>query len=241
MNNTVKELLNRKSVRVFTDKKISKEDKDTILLAAANAPTAGNMQLYSIIDITTKKAKEKLSVLCDNQPFIKEGKMVLIFVADYLKWVDAFSFANANPRPLGKGDLLLAIEDAMCAAQNAVTAANSLNIGSCYIGDIMENHDEVKELLNLPDTVYPVCMLVFGYPTKQQIDRVKPERIDMKYLIHKDTYKRKDEKTLEKMFSKKVEKDLYKEYLSNFCKRKYNSNFSKEMNRSARKYLKEFK
>lgn len=241
MNNTIKQLMERKSVRVFTDQKISKEIKESILLAAANAPTAGNMQLYSIIDITTKKAKEKLSVLCDNQPFIKEGKMVLVFVADYLKWTDAFSYAGANPRPLGKGDLLLAIEDAMCAAQNAVTAAHSYGIGSCYIGDIMENHDEIVELLQLPETVYPVCMLIFGYPTKQQCERNKPERIDMKYLVHKDVYKRKDEKTLEKMLKKNAKKGLYKEYLNNFCKRKYNSDFSKEMTKSAKKYLKDFK
>ena len=46
---------------------------------------------------------------------------------------------GCDPRRPGEGDLLLATADAAIAAQNAVTAAWSLGIGSCYIGDVMEN------------------------------------------------------------------------------------------------------
>ena len=45
---------------------------------------------------------------------------------------------TANPRIPGVGDLLLATTDATIAAQNAVVATESLGIGSCYIGDILE-------------------------------------------------------------------------------------------------------
>ena len=64
--------------------------------------------------------------------------MVLIFCADCRKWYEAFQAAGCKPRLPGAGDLMLAVSDAMIAAQNAVTAAWSLGIGSCYIGDIME-------------------------------------------------------------------------------------------------------
>ena len=52
MNNTIKELFERKSTRTYLDKEISIEDKKLILQAATQAPSAGNMQLYSIIDVT---------------------------------------------------------------------------------------------------------------------------------------------------------------------------------------------
>lgn len=241
MNTTIKELIERKSVRVFTEQSISNEDREAILTAAVNAPSAGNMQMYSIIDVSEQSIKDRLAVLCDNQPFIASGKLVLVFVADYLKWHDAFRYAGCNPRPLDKGDLLLAVEDTMVAAQNAVTAAWSLGIGSCFIGDIMENHDEVKELLSLPDTVYPVCLLIFGHPTEQQKGRVKPSRPDLRHIVHENGYVRKDEKAIRELFADKAPEGMYDQWIAAFCARKYNSDFSLEMSASARKYLAEFK
>ena len=70
---------------------------------------------------------------------------------------------------------MLAVCDALIAAQNAVVAAESLGIGSCYIGDIMENAEVHQMTLQLPKYVFPVAMLVFGYPTDQQKKRKKPE------------------------------------------------------------------
>ena len=52
MNNTIAELMERKSVRAFTDREISSEAREMILQAAMAAPTAGNQQLYTILDIT---------------------------------------------------------------------------------------------------------------------------------------------------------------------------------------------
>ena len=161
MNETIKELIDRKSVRVFTDREISDSDRNMILTAALQAPSAGNQQLYTIIDVKDQSIKEQLSESCDHQPFIAKAKMVLVFVADPLKWHDAFLYGNCNPRELGAGDLLLAIDDALISAQNAVTAAWSLGIGSCYIGDIMENREKQKEILRLPDHTFPAAMVVF--------------------------------------------------------------------------------
>ena len=138
MNEVIRQLYARKSIRVYTEQEISKEDKAAILRAAAEAPTAGNQQLYTILDITDQALKEKLVDTCDHQPMIAQAKMVLIFCADCKKWYDAYLAVGCETRKPGVGDLLLATGDAMIAAQNAVTAAESLGIGSCYIGDIME-------------------------------------------------------------------------------------------------------
>ena len=68
MNQTISELKTRKSVRVFTEKPITPEQKKEILLSAMAAPTAGNQQLYTILDITSQELKEQLAETCDHQP-----------------------------------------------------------------------------------------------------------------------------------------------------------------------------
>lgn len=240
MNHTIQELFERKSVRVFEDKDIPADIKKQILEAATQAPTAGNQQLYTILDITDQDLKKKLAISCDNQPFIAKAKMVLIFCADCQKWYDAFAFGGCSPRTPGVGDLLLAVSDANIAAQNAVVAAQSFGVGTCYIGDIMENCEIHRELLQLPDYVFPAAMLVFGYPTKQQKERKKPERADLQHIIHENTYRRMGEKELSQMLSKHAKAGLYEEWLQAFCKRKYNSDFSREMTRSVDVYLDKF-
>ena len=141
MNEVIQQLYDRKSVRVFTEQPIGEDAVQQILMSAAMAPTAGNQQLYTILRITDPALKESLAESCDHQPFIAEGKLVLVFCADCLKWYDAFISAGCQPRKPGEGDLLLAVSDALIAAQNAVVAAHSLGIGSCYIGDIrQESH-----------------------------------------------------------------------------------------------------
>ena len=240
MNETIRLLNERKSVRAFLDREISKEAKEAILNAACQAPTAGNQQLYTIIDVTDPKIKERLVETCDHQPFIATAKMVLIFCADCKKWYDAFRFTGCEPRLPDVGDLFLAVSDANIAAQNAVTAAESLGIGSCYIGDIMENCEEQRALLNLPKYVFPAAMLVFGYPTEQQKERKKPRRADEKHIIHENAYREMDEDELCDLFSIRAEKKTYEDYMKAFCERKYNSDFSVQMSHSVREYLAQF-
>ena len=239
-NEVIKELLERKSVRVYTDQPISEEDKKVILQAAMEAPTAGNQQLYTILDITDQELKEKLSETCDHQPFIAKGKMVLIFCADCQKWYDAYLEGACQPRKPGVGDLMLAVTDAVIAAQNAVTAAESLGIGSCYIGDVMEQCEVHRELLNLPEYVFPAAMLVFGYPTQQQKERKKPERCQLKDIVHENRYEKKTEDGLKEMFQKNYKDRDFESWIQAFCNRKYNSDFSREMSRSVGEYLKKF-
>ena len=241
MNQTIQQLFSRKSVRVFTDRPITPEDKALILSAACQAPTAGNQQLYTIIDVTDQAIRDALVKTCDNQPFIADAKMVLIFCADCKKWYDAFASAGCEPRLPGVGDLALAISDTNIAAQNAVTAAESLGIGSCYIGDIMENCEAQRELLHLPKYVFPAAMLVFGYPTQQQLDRPKPVRAAMDHIVHENGYREMDGAELEAMLTKNVAPgNTYANWIHAFCKRKYNSAFSREMSRSVCEYLKDF-
>ena len=88
MNQIIQSLFDRKSCRIFKDKQISQEERKLILEACMQAPSAGNQQMYTIIDVQDKKLQETLSKTCDNQSFINQAKMVLIFCADFQKWYD---------------------------------------------------------------------------------------------------------------------------------------------------------
>ena len=241
MNETVRQLMDRKSVRVFEEKPIGQQEKEAILNAAFAAPTAGNQQLYTILDITDPELKQQLSESCDHQPFIATAPMVLIFLADCRKWYNAFQAAGCTPRRPGAGDLLLAVSDANIAAQNAVAAAESLGIGSCYIGDIMENCETHRRMLHLPAYVFPAAMLVFGYPTRQQLEREKPKRVAMKHIVHENGYRELDGTELKEMFLPRCGVKGFDDWMQAFCQRKYNSDFSREMTRSVAKYLESFK
>lgn len=242
MNPIVQSLYERKSVRAYTNQPISPEIKQSILESAVQAPSAGNQILYTILDIQSQEKKDTLAILCDNQPFIAKAQMVLVFLADCKKWLEIYQGANTPARHPGPGDLMLAVSDAMAAAQNTVVAAESYGIGSCYIGDIMENKEKVTELLSLEPFLFPVAMLVFGYPTEQQKSREKPKRFALESVVMQDEYKTPSKEELVRMLEKRSLKEYeFEKEVSAFCKRKYMSEFAKEMNRSVEEYLKQFK
>ena len=240
MNPIIQSLHQRKSVRAYLEKPIPPDAKQAILEAALQAPTAGNMTLFTILDITDPAIKARLAVTCDNQPFIATAPMVLIFCADYYRWYQIFCRHVPEVRTPAHGDLLLANADALIAAQNAVVAAESLGIGSCYIGDVTENFEIHRELLNLPDHVVPACMLCFGYPTPQQLRRDKPNRFTVNDIVHENGYDLKKGDRMEEMLLKRQETSTLEtlpEWIRRFCERKWNSAFSQEMSRSCKEII----
>jgi FMN reductase (NADPH)/FMN reductase [NAD(P)H] len=147
-----------------------------------------------------------------------------------------------------EGDLFLACCDALIAAQNAVIAAESFGLGSCYIGDIIEQYETHKELLNLPQYVFPICMLVLGYPTEQQKKRAKTTRFDQKFIVFENGYRQLEAAEFDKMFAKRqgrLPKGATMQGIANVgqasYQHKFNADFSVEMNRSAREWLKGWK
>lgn len=241
MNETIAQLHARRSVRAYTDDPVSATDERAILEAACQAPTAGNQQLYSIIVVRDQAEKDELAVTCDNQPFIAAAPLVLVFCVDVRRWYRAFLAAGAAPRDPGVGDFLLALEDTAIAAQNAVVAAESLGLGSCYIGDILERREEQARILDCPRHVVPAVMLVIGHPTEGQRRRVKPARLPLADVVFEDRYEeRGDERLLEDLRPKAPASRDLAEWARAFCERKWNSGFSREMTRSAAAILADF-
>ena len=239
-NETLRQLHARKSVRAYDPARtISQEVKRQLLEAAVAAPTAGCMTLYTILDITDQSVKDRLAILCDHQPFIGSAPVVLVFLADWQRWYDSFIAAEDRPvRAPGEGDLLLAIADAVIAAQNVVVAAESLGLGSCYIGDILENGEEVARLLNIPRLAVPAAMLCIGYPTRQQQLRDKPARFALPCLVHENAYHLADVPTLTAMHKERRPRKGFPESVRDLCESKWRTSFMAEMNRSAAVWLK---
>ena len=220
-------------------------DERAVLEAACQAPTAGNEQLYSIIVVRDQAKKDALAASCDNQPFIAKAPLVLAFCADVRRWRRGFALAGADPREPGAGDFLLAVEDTMIAAQNAVVAAHSLDLGSCYIGDILENCEEQARILGCPRWVVPVSVLVIGHPAPAQLRRRKPGRFPLEGIVFENEYRDLPEDELRALLATKEGQTAdadrgFEEWLGAFCARKWNSGFSREMTRSARRILEAF-
>lgn len=253
MNPTLKLIHDRRSTRLYDQTPLTQQEKDAILLAAMRAPTAGAMMLYTIIEVDDQALKDQLAVTCDNQPFIATAPYVLLFLADYQRWIDLYQAAGCtaraqelgiNPRSPAEGDLVLALMDALIAAQTAALAAESLGIGSCYIGDIVENWEIHQRMFNLPRYTFPAVLLCFGKPKDKPI-RKRTARFDRKFIVHRDRYQQITTKELDEMFlpfgSRSFEEHAYPNGAQNIVQhnyfRKFTADFSIEMNRSVKAML----
>jgi nitroreductase len=254
MNPTLDVIENRRSVRAYAPQPLTEEERNTILRAAFRAPTASAMMLYSIIEVDDQALKDHLAETC-HQPWIAKAPYMLIFLADYQRWMDVYIYSGVEERcrELGMpfrtpqvGELMLAISDALVAAQTAVIAAESLGIGSCYVGDIMEQYEVHQEVLHLPRYVLPVTLVCFGHSATPEAPRHKVPRFDRRFIVHSNRYQRIAPAEVDEMFqqfanqsaasfqlTKEAENFAQENYL-----RKFSTDFMLEMNRSVNEMLK---
>ncbi|MFX0031865.1 MAG: nitroreductase family protein [Promethearchaeota archaeon] len=251
-NKTLELIEKRRTIRAYNPKQLTQEEIDIIIHGAMRAPTAGNMMFYSIIQVTDQGMKDKLVKTCDNQPHIAKAPLVLVFLADMQRWWDYFYICKTRDvcNEIGdefetpqESDLLLACCDALIAAQNAVITAEALGIGSCYIGDIMENFEIHRELFNLPRWVFPITMVCFGYPKGDKEHIPLQPRFPQKFIHFINKYKRLDEKDFSEMFEG-VERGYDIKYAKNLGQKFYfaklAADYSKEMRRSVKVAIKDW-
>lgn len=151
-NQTIETLMNRKSVRKYTDRKLSKDELEVIVRAGQQAAFAS--QLYSVLYST-------------------EGPIAFHAPIWFVICVDAYKverFMKLRGWDIVTNDLtllLLGMQDAAYMAQNMVMAAESLGIGSCFLGAVSSSASRIKTLserFELPNRVLPMVELVVGYP-----------------------------------------------------------------------------
>ncbi len=248
----IKVIENRRSCRAFEEKPVDKETIKKLKELTLRAPSAGNMIMYSVLEVTDKDKKEQLAKICDNQIMITKAPIVWIFLADMTKWLEYFKLFECDKkvdlpiRPVGIGDFHLSMQDAIIAGQTAALAAESLGLASCYIGDVIENYEKLQALFNLPPQAAPACMLIMGYPKDELFKKTLTKRppFDSSVFMENNyelptkeslNYQYKDMEQFIKEHNI-IQSDMC--YADHYFKRKYSSDFMKEMNRSTEVFIK---
>lgn len=184
-NQTIKLLVERASLRNFSNKKIPPRILRYILAAGIHAPTGGNLQPYSIIKIEKTKIKRKLARLCW-QKFIGDAPVNLLFCID---WHRLERWAKLEVAPFTATSSFrhfwISFQDTLIGAQNICTAADSLGLGSVYIGTALEFIPQLRKMFKLPRGVFPVVLLCLGYPKKPSLPRKK---LGVDVIVHNEKY-----------------------------------------------------
>ena len=219
MNDTLKTLLEHRSIRRYLDKNIEPEKLNEILYAGIRAPSAGNLQNYSLLVLDDKEKMKKIAEDA-GAPFLTKAPVCVIALVDYYRFKRLCEI-NEAPFPFTTADsVFTGMWDAIIALHNISIAAESMGLGTCYIGLILSTNN--KKILDLPDHVFAAGMLSIGYP---EIIPDKRERLPLDALIHRNSYQKyKDEDLLEyyKIWLKKW--DAFFAKLNNEKKKHWNEN-----------------
>ncbi|MCO7175768.1 oxygen-insensitive NADPH nitroreductase [Sporolactobacillus kofuensis] len=172
MNETIKQLLNHRSIRSFTDQQIPQEQVNLLIRAAQHASTSNFFQQYSIIDVTDPAKKQALAKI-GNQHYIAEAARLFVLVVDLHRNAKIAEAKGQQTDILGSTDFFFrAFSDTVIAAQNIVVAAESFGLGAVYLGSILNDPQAVIDLLKLPKYTFPAFGMAIGYPN--QSPQLKP-------------------------------------------------------------------
>ena len=188
-NEVVASLLEHRSVRAYRPDPLPPGTLETLIAAAASAATSSNMQWWSAIAVTDPAVKKQLATIAGNQKHIEQCPLFIAWVADMARnqrisdseqvafetmpWLETF---------------MVACIDAALAAQNAVVAAESLGLGTVYIGAMRNDVEKVAVLLGLPKQAFVVFGLCVGYADPAQPAEVKP-RLPQSSVLHHGRYR----------------------------------------------------
>ncbi|MDN6004878.1 NADPH-dependent oxidoreductase [Enterococcus camelliae] len=165
MNTTIQQLTKHVSVRSFEDVPLDQKQKKDLLAAARSGSSSHFVQAYSILEISDTKLRSELAEITNSAPYVKQTGVFYIFLADLYRQATLLEAQGESLAGIQSMEsLMVGIVDATIAAQNMVVAAESMNLGICYIGGIRNHLAKVAELLDLPRFTVPVFGLTIGYP-----------------------------------------------------------------------------
>ncbi|MBR0136828.1 MAG: nitroreductase family protein [Erysipelotrichaceae bacterium] len=154
---TVETILNRRSIRKFTDRKISEEDIRTILSCGMSGPSAVNARDWSFVVVDNKEEIKKWAEASGRAGrIIENSAMSILICADRNR-----SFKGAPDYCIINGSI---------AGQNMILAAAELGIGSVWLG-IWPQQEKVETQTNyfhLPENIVPHSIIAFGYPDEDK-------------------------------------------------------------------------
>ncbi|PYZ93332.1 oxygen-insensitive NADPH nitroreductase [Salipaludibacillus keqinensis] len=193
MNETMKTILNHRSIRKFKDQPLAEQEIEQLVHAAQMASTSSYIQAYSIIGVENKQTKAELATLAGNQPYVEQNGHFFVFCADLYRHTVAAEMEDLEITPAIESTekFMVAVIDASLAAQNAAVAAESLGLGICYIGGLRNEIEKVSELLQLPEYVIPLFGMAVGVPDAETDQ--KP-RLPLENVYYKETYPNEKQK-----------------------------------------------
>lgn len=182
-------LLQHRSVRAYRADPLPSGTLEALVAAAQSAATSSNLQTWSVVAVQDPARRERLSVLAGGQKHIRQAPLFLVWLADLSraqrlgdnagKSMDALPFVEA---------FLVAVIDAALAAQNATAAAESLGLGTVYIGAMRNHPEQVAAELNLPPGVMAVFGLCIGYEDPDAPPASVKPRLPQPVVLHRETY-----------------------------------------------------
>jgi nitroreductase len=187
-NDTLGVLLGHRTVRSYLPRPLPEGVIETLVAAAQSAPSSSNAQAWSVVAVEDPEQKARIAGFAGDQKHILQAPLLLVWVADLAR---ADALATAQSSTLEGGDFLegflIAALDAAFAAQNALVAAESLGLGTCYIGALRNDPEAVAQAVGLPPRSAAVFGMTVGFPDPSAPAEVKP-RLPQQAVLHRGRY-----------------------------------------------------
>jgi nitroreductase len=178
-------LLNRRTIRKYSQEPVPMDLLNELLTMACRASTTGNMQVYSIIITRDAEKKRELAPLHFNQKMVTEAQVVLTFCADFNRFNKWCLLRKADPGYDNFLSFITASIDALIVAQTFCIAAEAKGLGICYLGTTTYMAHKIIDVLELPRGVVPVTTITAGWPVERP---EQVERLPLEAVIHNETY-----------------------------------------------------
>ena len=130
----MKTLNERRSIRKYSDRAVSDELLNQLLLEAERTPTMGNLQLYSVVVTRSKEMKHRLAPAHFNQPMVEGAPVVLTFCADFRRTSLWAEDRKAEPGYDNFLSFMNAATDALLYCQTFTNLAEEAGLGTCFLG-----------------------------------------------------------------------------------------------------------
>lgn len=187
-NETIASQLAHRTIRAYKERPLTEAEIETLMEVARHTETASYLQGYTVLHITDPQVREKIYA-ASGQPYVggTKGDM-FIFVVDLYRNSRIRAEQGVSSEALSSMNLFLTgAEDALLAAQNVVVAAESMGLGTVYLGSILADPRLVVDALELPELTFPILGLLVGH--SDQEPGQKP-RLPLSILTAENTYPR---------------------------------------------------
>jgi FMN reductase [NAD(P)H] len=221
MNEIIKQLSNRKSIRQFTGESVSAEDLELIIKTAQRCPTSVNGQQISLVYIRDKDKIKQIAKLCGGQQQVATSDVFIAICVDFNRTIFAVE-QTGEEHQIDKSaeGVLIGAVDAGIMLNAIQISAESLGYGTTAIGAVRNEPALMIELLGLPAKTFPIVGTIIGVPTKEAKDAPLKPRIPIESFAFEDKYDDKKVKDGVLLYEKQMKKfrvDNNMDYLQSYC------------------------